>query len=159
MKKQTSRPPKSAHLQAGHAEYKQNSENNGLIRTEDLMSVDIPEETAFLMAMDNLQNAEVKETVLTCFKDTHEHRKSIMTKAHERMEVRADKANDAYIIRKYIEQVINLIAFLALVAAFVYCQQNGATAAQLWALGVFAAGGVSLYAVRWWKNKNVPPRE
>lgn len=140
MKKQSHRPTKSAHLQSGHAEYKQNSEKNELIRTEDLMSVDIPEETAFLMAMDNLQNAEVKETVLSCFKDTHEHRKSIMTKAHDRMEQRADKANDAYIKRKDREQTHQLIIFIILIGAFVYCQQHGASAYQLLCFAIFFLG-------------------
>ncbi len=153
------RNARKARLQAGHSEIKKDSESNEIVGTSDLMAIDLPEETAFLMAMDNLHDKEVKSTVLSCFTDTHEHRKSIMSKAHEKMEARADKANDAYITRKYREQIMNLIAFISLVIAFVYCQQHGATAAQLWALGGLAAGGVSLYAVRWWKNKNTSSKE
>lgn len=149
----------TAHLQAGRAEIKKDPISQELVQTADLMQVDIPEESAFLMAMDNLQNQEVKETVLTCFRDTHEHRKGIMTQACARAEARADRANEAYISRKCWEQHYKFAGFVLLLVAFVVCLLKGASPWQLLTFAIFVVGPGSVYLFKYLKKDKEKPRE
>ena len=145
---------KGAHIQKGHAEIIKDADGKEIAKTAELLSVDISEETAFLMTIDNLQDSEVKTKILKQLQDIHETRLKVIQTSQARGEARADRTNAANINCKYLEQIRDLIAYIILIAAFVYCQQHGATSSQLWAFSIFVAGGTGLYVFKLYNNRN-----
>ena len=83
-----------------------------LRRVEDVVSLDLPNESALLLTIDGLKDEELKQMMMRSYWEAHVLRKELSEKLVERNEARADKALDAEIKLREKTQNRGFISFL-----------------------------------------------
>ena len=142
----------SARIGRGHSEIVPTPEGE-LRRVEDVVSYDLPQESAFLMTVDGLQDPELKKLMLETYRDIHNHRKDIENRVVERNERRQDRALEASIRLNQWIQIGGFVAFLLVFAGFMWAVLLGLSYKVLLTFSVFFLGSAGIYALRKFGDK------
>lgn len=104
----------------------------------------IPPETSMLLAIDQLEDKEVKQAMLDMLRSAHDKEMEIA----DRNEARLDKQNEAALSQQNKALWIAAVLFLFVLIAFTGCCLYGVPAACLWAFGIFFVGSAGFFALR-----------
>lgn len=146
-----------AKIGRGHAEVRQNPQGGGLMRVEDVVSYDLPHESALLLTIDSLQDLELKQMMKQSYWDVHTQRKELSAKIVEKNEARADKALDAEIKLREKTQFRGFISFLCVFVGFMVAVLMDVPASSLWPFSIFFIGSAGIYLLGKFGDKNSPP--
>lgn len=146
-----------AKIGRGHAEMAP-TPSGGVQRIEEVVSYDIPHESAFLMTVDSLQDPELKKLMIDSYKDIHEHRKAVENRIIERNENRQDRALEANIRINLFIQIGGFISFITVFIGFMVAVLAGCPYQVLWPFSIFFFGSAGIYLLRKFGDKdNSPP--
>lgn len=151
-----SRKKQVAKIGLGHAEVRQNPQDGALMRVEDVVSYDLPQEAALLLTIDSLQDAELKQMMKQSYWDIHTQRKELASKIVERNEARADKALDAEIRLREKTQLRGFISFILVFIGFMVAVLTQVPSTALWAFSIFFIGSAGIYLLRKFGDKDTP---
>lgn len=150
---------KAARIGRAHAEVRRNPDDGSLVRFEDSVNFDLPHESAFLMTVDGLQDAELKKLMMQSYWEIHSKRLEMASKAQERAELRADRALEADIRLRNKNMTNAFWLFILVLIGFMVGVFLKIPATCLWAYGIFFLGPAGFYALAKFGSKNSPPSE
>lgn len=145
-----------AKIGRGHAVERQDPRGGGLMRVEDVVSLDLPNESALLLTIDGLKDEELKQMMMRSYWEAHVLRKELSEKVVERNEARADKALDAEIKLREKTQNRGFISFLPVFIGFMAAVFFGVSHYSLWAFSIFFIGSAGIYALKKFGDRTPP---
>ena len=107
----------------------------------------LPPETSMLLAIDQLEDKEVKQAMLEILRRANDKQMEMA----DRNEARLDKQNEAALSQQNKALWIAAVLFLLVLTAFTFCCLCGVPAACLWAFGIFFVGSAGFFALRRFK--------
>ena len=147
---------KRAMVRRGHAEERRNPEDGSITRVVDEVGVDLPQESAFLLAVDSVKDERLKGVLIRSLNEAHAKRLALMDKLHERAEAREDRALEADIELRARNMSYGRWLFVMVFVGFMVAVLSGAAAECLWAFAIFFLGSAGLYALGQWGKKSPP---
>lgn len=150
---------KSARIGRAHAEVRQNPNDGSLVRFEDSVNFDLPQESAFLMTVDGLQDVELKQMMMKSYREIHYKKLEMASKAQERAESRADRALEAEIRLRDKNMRNAFVLFILVLIGFMVGVFLRIPATCLWAYGIFFLGPAGFYALAKFGSKSPQPSD